>query len=426
MNKHISNIKEKAGRHKTLIQNFSYLSALQIFNMLLPLITYPYLIRILGAEVYGLVIYSQAIATYFCILIDFGFRLSATKEISIYRHDRNKLSEIVSSVYTIKLILWLLSIGILFGIVNLIPSFRDEKLLFLFSFAICFNELLFPQWYFQGVERMKYITIINLIARLIFLALIFIVVKDRADYLYVPLLNGVGAFIGGVIGVFILFLKDQIRFRFQPLSNLFWYIKQSLPLFGSNAIISIKDRFNIIFIGAFLGMKEVAIYDLAVKIMSLFMQPIDIINTAIYPKMAREKDMKFLIRATKFSFVFILVLVFVIQLFIPSIIEFLGKGLENAVTPTRLLLISPLIMVWSLAIGRNCLIVFGELRVFTLGMLYTSLVYLVLIGGAVVFGFSNYLLTFIIITILVYLFELIYRVLVAKNICNNDVNLTND
>ena len=91
MKKYISNLQGKAGRNKTLIQNFSYLSALRIFNMILPLITYPYLIRVLGKEIYGLVVFAQAIVNYLVMLVSFGFNISATKEVSVYRNDEKKL-----------------------------------------------------------------------------------------------------------------------------------------------------------------------------------------------------------------------------------------------------------------------------------------------------------------------------------------------
>lgn len=410
----VERLKKIFKNHKTLIQNFSYLSALQIFNMLLPLITYPYLIRVLGAEQYGLVIYAQVISAYFGILIDFGFRLSTTKDISIFRDDKSKLSEIISSVLTIKLILWIFSLGILFLMVYLIPGFKNEKLLFLFSFAICFNELLFPQWYFQGIEKMKYITIINLTARLIFLALIFIVVKSQSDYLFVPLLNGVGAFIGGLIGLYVIFVKDKLKFRMQPFKNLWFYLRQSSPLFGSYAIISVKDRFNVIFIGSSLGMKEVAIYDLAIKIMGLFMQPIEIVNSTVYPKIAKEKDMKFVVNVSKYLFIGILLMIIAIQPLLSPIINFLGKGLSDAILPTRLMLIAPLIMVWSQGIGRNILLTNGLYKHFSWGMVLTTTFYLLQIGSAFILSINKFLLTFVAITLSTYLFELLYRWIVAK------------
>ncbi|MCG8483481.1 MAG: oligosaccharide flippase family protein, partial [Clostridia bacterium] len=345
--------------------------------MLVPLITLPYLIRVLGTEKYGLVVFAQVISSYFGVLIDFGFKNSATKNISIHRNDKSKLTEIISSVLIIKLFLWLISFAVLFVIVLMIPGLRKEMLLFLFSFGFCFNELLFPQWYFQGVERMKYITIINLISRSIFLALIFIIINDVSDYLLVPLLNSIGIFIGGILGLLILTRKDKVRIKIQPISTLKKYFIETLPLFSSNAIISVKDRMNVIFIGSALGMNEVTVYDLSIKIMRVVMQPIDIINTTIFPKMGKEKNMKFLLKTTKLTFFLFCTFILLVQPFLGSIVHFLGKGLTEAVIPSRILLLIPLIMVWSLAFGRNCLIASGKYKVFTLGMFLTTVFYLV-------------------------------------------------
>lgn len=367
------------------------------------------MIRVLGAELYGLVIFAQVIAAYFGIIVDFGFRLTATKEISIHRNDKKKLSEIVSSILSAKFILWILSFLLLLILISFIPSLQSEKTLFLLSFGLCFNEFLFPQWYFQGLERMKYITIINLTARLIFLALIFLLVKQKSDYLFVPLLNTVGTFFGGVLGLYMLFVKDGIKFKFQSLSCIWRYLRKSSPLFGSNAIISVKDRLNIVFIGSFLGMKEVAIYDLAVKIMTLFMQPVDIINTAVYPKISKDHNTQFLLRITRLTFILILIAVLLIQPFLTPIIDFLSEGLIEALLPSRVLLISPLLMVWSFALGRNCLVAFGEFKLFTWGMFMTTLMYIILFGVVYISSLHQHVMSYIIITVSVYLFELLYR-----------------
>jgi len=378
--------------------------------MLLPLITYPYLIRVLGVDLYGLVIFANVTATYFAILIDFGLNLTATKEISIYKHDKRKLNEIISSVLLLKLFLWLISLFILFCLIWFIPSINNHKLLYLFSFTICFNELLFPRWYFHGIERMKYITLINLFSRIIFLILIFVVVNDQSKYLYVPLLNGIGAFFGGSIGLYVMIVKHRNRLVKPAIAVIARLFKDSLPLFGSNAVISIKDRFNVIFIGMTLGMKEVAVYDLAIKIMTLFIQPIDILNATIYPKVAKERNMTFVLKFTRLVFFFILAVVLFAQPFLRPIIHFLGEGLNEAIAPTRILLIAPLIMVWSVALGRNCLIVSGENKVFLIGMLSTTIFYLTLIFTAFILEISGFVMVYIVITILTYLFELIYRI----------------
>lgn len=109
----VKNISDYIYRYKTLIENFGYLTLLQICNLLIPLVTYPYLINTLGKNLYGVIIYSQAIVSYLAIFVNWGFNISATKYISINREDSKKINEIVSVVYIVKNLAFNYSIWIL-------------------------------------------------------------------------------------------------------------------------------------------------------------------------------------------------------------------------------------------------------------------------------------------------------------------------
>ena len=139
-------------KYKVIVHNTTYLSVLEILKMVMPFVALPYLISTVGADKYGLVVFAQAIISYFIIFINFGLDVSAVKNVSINRSDNEKLSEVVSSVLIIKAFLFILSFLALGVLLLCVKQFRDNYVLFLLSFLSCLSEILFPVWFYQGVE----------------------------------------------------------------------------------------------------------------------------------------------------------------------------------------------------------------------------------------------------------------------------------
>ena len=136
------------------------------------------------------------------------------------------------------------------GIIRFIPLYREHFWLFFFSFGITFNELLFPQFYFQGMERMKYITILNIIIRSVFVVLTFFCIRKAEDYILVPLLLAIGYFIGGMIALYIIFFHDRLSYRLPSRSDMLYYFKDAAPIFCTDVICTIKDKTELYFIGS--------------------------------------------------------------------------------------------------------------------------------------------------------------------------------
>lgn len=374
----INKFKKTIGKQKTLIANFSYLVILNVFNMILPLITYPYLIRVLGKETYGLVVFVQAIIAYLLIIISFGFNISATKEISIHRNNNEKLSEIVSSILIIKCCLFVLTLGILYFSLYFIPQAKDYKILFYLSMWICVYELIFPIWYFQGIEKMKYITYITLISRLIFLGLIFVFINTEKDYLFLPIINGIGAILSGVLSLYIIFVKHQISFKFQHISVLKIYIKESIPIFLSNVSIKLYVSTNKVLVGSFLGMSEVSYYDLAEKIVSVLKVPQGILGQALFPKINKDKDLNF-VRKIFFISLIVNSLIYISLLLLADFfILFLG-GIEMMNAKVVLLIMGcsiPLVGMSNI-FGIQLLIPFGFIREFSKVIISSGIFYFI-------------------------------------------------
>lgn len=369
--------KSKIQDNKLILTNFSYLSILQIFNLVLPLISYPYLIRVLGAEKYGVIVFVQSVIAYFTILVNYGFNISATKEVSIHRDSKEKLREIVSSVLIIKALLFIFSLILLVVLILIIPEFRKYYLLYFFSLGLTFNEVVFPVWYFQGVEKMKYITYINIISRSLFTILIFLLIRSENDYLFVPLFSTFGAILGGIFSLYLIFFKEKLRLFLPKIGVVYKYFISSSPFFFSRASAIINIRTNALIIGRFLGYKEVAYYDLALKLSELFKIPYSLINQTIYPSVAKNRNMIFMKKVIKYTLITSIILYVAIVIGNKYLILLLG-GAELLPAKYVVIILAITVPLSSISyfLGNTVLVVMDKVRYFNFSIIYAAVAYL--------------------------------------------------
>lgn len=147
----ISRIKSlfKKKEYKRILENMVSLTGLQFASYILPLITLPYLTMVLGPDKFGLTQYAISLITYFEYLTDYGFNLSATRELALYRTDKDKVSEIFNSVMFIKVCLCILSFLILYAIITFIPKFSADADVYLLTFGMLLDICSFQHGYFR-------------------------------------------------------------------------------------------------------------------------------------------------------------------------------------------------------------------------------------------------------------------------------------
>jgi len=214
------NLFQRYKKHKILGSNFVYLSILQGLNLILPLLTFPYLIRILGVEYFGLLSFSFAFITYFQIITDYGFNATGTRDVSMVIDNPERQNEIFNQIMSTKLFLVLLSFVLMMGIVFTFSIFRTYWIIYLFSFGSILGQAIFPVWYFQGIQKMKYITYLNLVTKIIFTIALFIFIKQKSDYYLVPIFNALGFIFAGIFSLFYIRKDFHIRFQLQSFKKI--------------------------------------------------------------------------------------------------------------------------------------------------------------------------------------------------------------
>ncbi|OHB65726.1 MAG: hypothetical protein A2Y77_06725, partial [Planctomycetes bacterium RBG_13_62_9] len=281
-----SNRPPSGGRR--VLGNFFSLSIVQFANYLAPLITLPYLFRVLGDSKYGLVELARAVSVYFLMLTDYGFSLSATREISVHRDDPQKVSEVFSSVMLLKFLLVILSAAIFSPIVLAVPKLRAEWPVYFLSFGSVIGMWLFPIWLFQGLERMKYIPMLNVTAKTLVIISVFVFIKDAGDYLYAPLLQSAGTILVGAAGLIIALCKFPIRFRVPSVEVLRRELVNGWHIFLSRMATTFYTTSNIVILGLLTDSSFVAYYAAGDKIVRAVTDGLQIpASQAIFPHIGR-------------------------------------------------------------------------------------------------------------------------------------------
>jgi PST family polysaccharide transporter len=271
---------------KIIAKNYVALLFIQGTNFILPLIIFPYLVRTLGSEKYGLVMVAQSVALFLTIIVDFGFNISATREVANLKNDKEKLSQFYWNVFSIKLALIIVTFLLLLGLIICVDKFSVDPLVYLFSFGLVLGQAIFPTWFFQGIEKMQVITIVNVAAKLFFTISLFFVVLSPADYEYVPIFNGLGFVISGLFGF--VFSLQYVKFVFPKLSQVKEIIENSSSLFFSNFAVSLYTSSNTLILGFFAGDSIAGVYASMEKLILAIKSMYSPFYQAIFPNLSTK------------------------------------------------------------------------------------------------------------------------------------------
>jgi len=278
----------RVSSRRRLIENTGSLFILQAANYLLPLIILPYLVRVLGPEKFGLLAFAQAFMQFLVVFTDYGFDYTATRQIATQREDSEKVSEIFSTVMLIKLCFMLVSFLLMAGIIFAVPKLRVDWALYFVAFLMVVGTALFPIWIFQGMERMKYITVINVGAKTLAAVTIFVFVHSEADYILAAGIQAGGFVVAGVSGVWIAWRRFEVELTWpRTWSTLWTAIKEGGQVFTSVVAGTVIGQGGVLITGLIAGPTSAGYLSIAQKVADAASNLVKPVAQAFYPYLSR-------------------------------------------------------------------------------------------------------------------------------------------
>lgn len=269
----------------SVTQNALGLYTVQLAGYIIPLITLPYLARVLRAEGFGLLLFAQSFALWASVSFEYGFNLSATREVAQSRGSREALSKIASSVLGAKLIL-LMGFGVIaIASVFVVSNFRQHPAYLAWAMIQALTLGLGPFWYFQGTERMVGAVLVELFARVGAAASIFLLVRTPTDGW--KALASLAVAGGGIVAVQTLWMYREINFELPSWEGSILALRSGWHMFLFRGACNVYGTANAFILGLFVSPLQVGYFGGAERIAKAVQGLTLPFTQAFYPHMSR-------------------------------------------------------------------------------------------------------------------------------------------
>jgi PST family polysaccharide transporter len=358
-----------------IAQNFFYFGVVKFANIVSKYLLLGYLVRTLGEQGYGILTWVDSFTQYFLILVNFGFDMYVAKYIVENKESKTKINEIISTVLTIKTLLFIIGF-VLVGLFSLNAEIAKHIHLIFLMLGMGIGEILFPIWYFQGIEKMKPIAIVSVVSRTLLVVLTLLFVNNTHDLIIYVLILVVTNLVWGGLGFYFLVKIAKFEFILVPFAVLKHYFKEGYLFFLGRFSTLFLNFGTIFLIGYFCSKSLVSGFDIASKILFAFVFPFEVIQQAVFPSIVRTRSKVFLQKLMLFTFCSSLFFAGIIFYFSVEFMTFFG-GTQMAKYASLLELLVVLIPVISCSIvmGSCSLVAFGALKEYNYALLFSCLLY---------------------------------------------------
>ncbi len=267
--------------------NGMWLYILQIFNTVLPLLTLPYITRILGSSQYGVFSFSLTFVTYFQVIVEYGFNLSGSRKLALASNQEEK-SRIFTRITMTKLILCVISFIIMIGTAFLLGLNEKQLYLILILFTIVIGTAIQQVWLFQGLQVMKYITIINVLSRTLSVLLIFLLIRDSTQVYLYSVLYAVTFLFNGILSASITRYKLKIQFTSFSFKDIISELKDGWHIFTTSAMSVVFSGIGVTVLGFSNSDSTIGVYSAIQKVPYIMIMMFSPIGQAIFPRISQK------------------------------------------------------------------------------------------------------------------------------------------
>ena len=345
----------------------------------------PYLVRVLGIETYGLVAFAQSFAQYFNILTDYGFNFSATRSIAQNKDEAGQISRIFCCVFLIKIFLTLVGLIVLGCVLLTVPRMRHDWAIFLFAFVGVVGNVLFPVWYFQGLERMRYISVITGAAKVASAVLLFVFVHRPTDGALAVVIQSGGIVLAGVIGLVVCLRTMHLDLQWPSWVSLKTCSADGWHLFVSTASVSLYTNSNVFLVGLLAGNVQAGYFSAAEKLMRAISGLVGPISQAVFPyvsslaRTSSQAALAFIAQCLKWMSGLTLIPVVILFLLArPIAMLCFGHAALEAVPVIRWIAPLPFLIAVSNVLGIQTMLIFGLDKQFSRILISAGIVNIIL------------------------------------------------
>jgi PST family polysaccharide transporter len=369
-----------------LKENIVSLLVLQGANYLLPLIIVPYLLRVLGPANFGRMAFAQAFVQYFVVLTDYGFNLTGTRAVVEVRDDSVALSRLASAIMGAKLLLMGAGFAVMVVSLSAFSAERRDYVLFALAYLAVVGNVLFPVWLFQGLQRMREITMLTIASRVTVTVSAFLFVKTPADFRLAAALQASGFVIAGVLSLFMVRRVFAIRFGMPSFSEIRKVVADGWHVFVATIGGSLYSSSNVFILGLLVPAVQVGYFAAAERLIRALQTAITPISQAVYPHVSkllvqsRTAAIAFLRKLLRLQGVATLAISCGLLILADPVGTLLfGHGYEESVHLLRIMAVIPFIVSLNNVLGAQVLVQFKLGRLLSLSIILPALLHLCLL-----------------------------------------------